>query len=470
MLTKKNIGNVGLYMLASNFAQFANTITAVALRFIIPVEFFGVVSLVNAYRTNLSQLNSPICNIADVQIPLAGDQPDYVRSLEQESYFYVFWSSLLQVVALLACAFFYRDSSIMLLGFIAAAITLPFAEFLRYDRILLKAHRRFNVIFWASIYSTVLSVGVLVFMSFYFGGWGYVVGAFSAQVIGWFYFHRSAKRECNVTFSFRGNLKTVYPLILGFGLAYTGYRFLMNACVTLDRVILEAVSTTTILGLYSFSVNLSNLVRGLPRSLIGAILPIFLASSSGSTKELKQENVVLYQRIVLSFTFFLVIAASIVVEIAVPLFLPDYIPSIMASQILFLAVITQNASSPLVADCLSESRGNELLFGGGCAFLFLLPFSYFGGMHFAMNGVAIAVLTAFLVNFAVLSWRSRLVNGLILFFRGSIVVMAGGGLLISRWCFGWEISGCIAFVFTILFTLDFYQGVREYRMNRKLEI
>tara|TARA_B110000263_G_scaffold181459_1_gene159040 strand:+ start:7663 stop:8808 length:1146 start_codon:yes stop_codon:yes gene_type:complete len=152
----------------------------------------------------------------------------------------------------------------------------------------------------------------------------------------------------------------------------------------IDKLIIPSILSFTILGNYALALQIMAVLQLFPNIIFKYILPY--DASGQSNKKIKLFTIMI--SIVIS------ISGIIFAPIVVPVFLPDYIQSITAIQIMSVVVIPTSITFIITSKLLGMENSRHVLISRIIGLILIFPSMIILGMMFEIIGIAMAYVIA----------------------------------------------------------------------------
>lgn len=403
------IRDTGKYSLAQYTTEGIGVVTAIFLRRFLDPYFMGIWSLLKVTHSYFSYLGLGVNSAAAYRIPFYRGKKDETSEEETRdtAFSFLFMVSIVSSLCLVGAAVVLRPlyPTEVIIGLLALAIYIILQRLYSFYVVILRAYKSFSVLAKSLLFDAVLNLALVLLLVRHFKIYGLYIMIALVAVLNTLFVHRLARYKIEFNFRFK-RLKSLVSY--GFPLLISG--FLGEILRTVDRIMIVKMLGVTFVGYYSIAIMTKGYIYGLPNNL-GIVTIPHMQEVYGRQERIDDiKKFVTLSAEAISYILAPILGLIFIIgPLLVRKLLPQYVPGILALQILLLDTYFHSCSPQAQQFLISLGKQARMIPISIAAIVLNILFNYtFIKMGWGISGVALGTSLASLFGFvAFLSYAMK---------------------------------------------------------------
>ncbi|MFA5337297.1 MAG: oligosaccharide flippase family protein [Candidatus Omnitrophota bacterium] len=400
--TLKNqiIKDTAKYNIAHYASQFLGIFTSVAMRRLLGPYYIGIWNILQLVMSYFTYLSLGVDTAAQYKIPFFRGKKDKKAETEITNCVFSFLlvASVLSSIIVLIATFILRDKypTEIIVGLIAISFCIILQRLYTYYLVVLRANNDFSTISKSVLFDAVINLILILLLVNNFKIYGLYIAVALMPLINTLFIDRLAKYKIKLVF----NPKQTLNLIV-YSFPFLTIGVLNIVLRSIDRLIIAKMLGITAVGYYSLALMGKNYVVGLYNNFGIVTIPRILETygREGNVESIKKFVTSTTEAIAYLFPPFLGVM-FLISPILVKWVLPNFVPGILAMQILLFDVFFQSCSPQIEPFLIALNKQKNLvpIIIGTIILSFGINY-FFIKIGLGINGVAIGTSIASFVYF-----------------------------------------------------------------------
>jgi len=399
-LKNQIIKDTAKYNIAHYASQFLGIFTSVAMRRFLGPYYIGIWNILQLIMSYFTYLSLGVDSAAQYKIPFFRGKGD--KKTEKEItdciFTFLFAVSVISCVVVLVAAFILRNKYPVeiIIGLIAISFCIILQRLYTYYLVVLRANNDFSTISKSVFFDAIVNLVLVLLLVNNFKIYGLYIVVALMPLINTLFIDYLAKYKIKLVFNPAQTLK-----LIAYSFPFLTLGVLNIILRSVDRLIIAKMLGITAVGYYSLALMGKNYVVGLYNNFGIVTIPRILEAYGRDEKVESIKKFVTSTTEAIAFLFPPFLGVIFIISpIFVKLVLPNFVPGILAMQILLFDVFFQSCSPQIEPFLIALNKQKNLIPIMVVTIIFSFGINYFlVKIGLGINGVAIGTSLVSLVYF-----------------------------------------------------------------------
>lgn len=403
------IKDTAKYSFAQYTAQGIGFVISTSMRAFLGPYYMGIWSILQVIQSYVIYLYLGVTDAATYKIPFYKGNNDKVseEEVKNTAFSFIFLISLITSFCLIITALILRGKYPIevIVGLLALAVYIILQRLYAFYIIVLKAYKNFSLLSKSIVFDAIANLILIFLLVSQFKLYGLYITISVLAVLNTLFVHMSAKY--NISFKF--SLKRLKSLVI-FGLPISLNGFLGEILKTLDRIMIAKMMGLTFVGFYSVAILGKNYISGLSAGVGIVTIPHIQEIYSKNEEMHEIKKFVTTPTLIFSYLLPpLLGVAYLISPLFVKTILPQYVPGILALQIMLLDTFFRTCAPQAGQFLITIGKQAKLIPISLAAIIINVFLNYILIKNgFGINGVAAATsFSSFLIFLATLIYAMK---------------------------------------------------------------